>query len=71
MHIATIAQTAHRPENLGWTHPAIPGKTLVRAADGLFYVEASDGSRELVSGGPAASIVRTLRDGWEPVPSAA
>lgn len=69
MHIATIAQIQHKPNHLGWTHPMIPGRTLVRASDGLFYLEAGDGSRELVSGGPAAGLVMAHKDGWDEVPT--
>ncbi len=59
MHIATIAQIAHRAGFLGATHPALPGFTLVRTSEG-FALEDLTGNRQPL---PAS----LPRDGWEEV----
>ena len=64
MHIATIVQVVDQPDNLGWTHPAFPGKTLVQGVDLKFYLEDSDGTRHAITDEPFRSQVRLNRDGW-------
>ncbi len=55
------------PMHPGFTHPAIPGKTLGRAPDGRFALLEAGAEPALISEEPTRSLVRGLQDGWEEV----
>jgi len=45
-NVAEIAQIRNRTNILGWTNPAMPGWTLFRGDDGLFWVSNGSGHKE-------------------------
>lgn len=59
MHIATIAQIAEQPDFLGATHPAFPGKTLVKVSTGFVFEDLEGNQTPVLRGMP--------REGWERV----